>query len=136
MRPGGPVPGRSFELQDYVALPAAAGRRALAVSAVVRNARKRHDIAPAHFTADTGFNIPPAGFKLDLIEGHMKPVRADLAGPPVVVKVDLAEAGLAAFITDRCTAGLNGVAGELVYLPLGLAPFVAAIVARPRKLSR
>lgn len=91
-------------------------------------------MASANFAIHAGFNVAPAFLEFDFLEGHEETVGAKLACPMVVIEIDIMETGPPALIADRLTTGLDCIPAKRVHLALGLAPFIAAVIARPAKV--
>lgn len=71
-------------------------------------------------------NLAATGLELDLIEGHAEPARADLFSVTTIIKVDVVEAVIMRFISNRAATGANSAA---FHLPEILAIAIIAILA-------
>ncbi len=62
-------------------------------------------------------NIPAAAFELDLIKGDAEPAGSDAFSIPAIVEVDIVEAKIIGFSTNRLATGANGAALHLAQFP-------------------
>lgn len=87
-----------------------------------------HLITATDNAGHRSFNVAAPGFKLDFIERDAESARANLFSIPPVVKINVPEAKIVGFITDRSAAGADGAAFHLaVILPVTIMAIMAVM---------